>query len=184
MNPLIERMAAALERLQPVRLEPAERHATVALMLRERAKGLELFVIKRAEKATDPWSGHMALPGGRREPDDESIYDTARRETLEEVEIDLANGRLLGRLDDVGPRTMPGSLVISTVVVAIDAEPGVLDAREVAEAFWIPLEQLVNKSVEIPDFPGSWPAFTYKDRYVIWGLTHRILAQLWTLVPA
>ncbi len=181
MSPLVEQMAAALERLRPVRLEPAERHAAVALMLRERAKGLELFVIKRAEKAGDPWSGHMALPGGRREPDDESIYDTARRETLEEVGIDLAKGRLLGRLDDVGPRTMPGSLVVSTLVVAIDAEPGALDAREVAEAFWIPLEQLVNKTVEIPDFPGSWPAFTYKDRYIIWGLTHRILAQLWTL---
>ncbi len=153
-------------------------------MLREQAKGLELFVIKRAEKAGDPWSGHMALPGGRREPGDESVYDTARRETLEEVGIDLAKGRFLGHLDDVGPRTMPGSLVVSTLVVAIDAEPGALDVREVAEAFWIPLEQLVNKTVEIPDFPGSWPAFTYKDRYVIWGLTHRILTQLWALIPA
>jgi 8-oxo-dGTP pyrophosphatase MutT (NUDIX family) len=180
----MEQMAKALERLQPARLDPAERHAAVALMLREQAKGMEIFVIKRAEKTGDPWSGHMALPGGRREPGDKSIYDTARRETLEEVGIDLAEGRFLGRLDDVGPRTMPGSLVVSTVVVALDAEPGALDMREVAEAFWLPLEQLVNKSVEIPDFPGSWPAFTYKDRYIIWGLTHRILTQLWTLVPA
>jgi len=181
---ILERTAAALEGLRPVRLGPAGRHAAVACMLRERAKGLELFVIKRAEKAGDPWSGHMALPGGRREPGDESVYDTARRETLEEVGIDLNEGRFLGRLDDVGPRTMPGQLVVSTVVVAIGAEPGVLDTREVAEAFWVPLEQLVDKTVEIPDFPGSWPAFTYKDRYVIWGLTHRILTQLWALVPA
>ena len=180
---ILEQTAAALGELRPVRLEPRERHAAVTLMLRERSTGLELLVIKRAEKAGDPWSGHMALPGGGREPGDRDAYDTARRETLEEVGIDLTEGRLLGWLDDVGPRTMPGQLVVSTVVVAIDAEPGHLDPNEVAEAFWVPLERLVDETVEIPDFPGSWPAFTYKDRYVIWGLTHRILTQLWTLLP-
>jgi 8-oxo-dGTP pyrophosphatase MutT (NUDIX family) len=152
-------------------------------MLRERNLGLELLVIRRAENELDPWSGHMALPGGGREPGDDSVYDTARRETLEEIGVDLYEGRFLGRLDDVGPHTMPGQLVISTVVVAIDAEPGPLDTREVVEAFWVPVNRLVDEEVEIPDFPGSWPAFTYKDRYVIWGLTHRILTQLWGLIP-
>ena len=181
---LLERTAAALKRLRPVRLEPRERHAAVALMLRERSGGLELFVIKRAEKTGDPWSGHMALPGGAREKGDRDAYDTARRETLEEVGIDLVQGRFLGRLDDMGPRAAGRQLVVSTVVVAIDAEPGWLQEGEVAEAFWVPLDRLVDEHVEIPDFPGSWPAFTYKDRYVIWGLTHRILTQLWSLVPA
>ena len=180
---VLERIAVALQGRCPLLMEPAERQAAVALLLRERLEALEILVIERAQKTGDPWSGHMALPGGRREPGDENVYDTARRETLEEVRIDLAEGRFLGRLDDVGPRTMPGQLVVSTVVVAIDAEPGRLDAREVAEAFWVPVEQLVDEIVEIPDFPGSWPAFTYKDRYVIWGLTHRILTQLWALIP-
>lgn len=179
----LERVAAALEKLQPVRLTSRDRHAAVALMLRERSGGLELFVIKRAEKRGDPWSGHMALPGGGYEPGDRDAYDIARRETLEEVGIDIAEGRLLGRLDDVGPRTMPGRLVVSPVVVAVDAEPGRLDPGEVEEAFWVPLDRLADEHVEIPDFPGSWPAFTYKDRYVIWGLTHRILTQLWHLIP-
>ena len=180
---VLEKMAAALEERPPVRMEPAERHAAVALMLRERSGGLELFVIKRAEKSGDPWSGHMALPGGRQEPGDKDAYDTARRETLEEVGIDLNEGRFLGWLDDVGPRRALGQLVVSTVVVAIDAEPGHLDPREVVEAFWVPVDLLVDEHVEIPDFPGSWPAFTYEDRYVIWGLTHRILTQLWALIP-
>lgn len=162
----------------------ARRRAAVALLLRERGLGLEILVIKRAENERDPWSGHMALPGGGQEPDDESAYDTARRETLEEVGIDMAAGRYLGRLDDVGPRSMPGQLIISTVVVAMDAEPGPLDKREVMEAFWVPVDRLVEETVEMPDFPGSWPAFTYKGHYVIWGLTHRIITQLWTLVPS
>ncbi len=181
---ILEKVAASLEGLRPVRLEPRERHAAVALMLRERSGGLELFVIKRAEKAGDPWSGHMALPGGGWEPGDKDVYDTARRETLEEVGIDLDEGRFLGRLDDVGPRRVGRELVVSTVVVAIDAEPKALDEREVTEAFWVPVELLVDEIVEIPDFPGSWPAFTYEDRYVIWGLTHRILTQLWSLIAA
>ena len=156
--------------------------AAVALLLRERERGLEIFVIKRAEKGGDPWSGHMALPGGREEPGDTDAYDTARRETLEEVGIDIARGRLLGRLDDIGPRRTGGRLVVSTVVVALDTKAGRLDPREVDEAMWVPVGELVDAPVEIPDFPGEWPAYTYRDRYVIWGLTHRILGQLWTLV--
>ncbi|MGH3147156.1 MAG: NUDIX hydrolase [Rubrobacter sp.] len=162
---------------------PAQTRAAVALLLRERARGLEIFVIKRAEKAEDPWSGHMALPGGREEPGDESAYDTARRETLEEVGMDLADGELLGHLDDMGPRRSGGQIVVSTVVVALDSEPRFLDSREVEEAFWVPVGELVDEPVEILDFPGEWPAYTYRDRYVIWGLTHRILTRLWTLIP-
>ena len=177
----MKRIALALKNRKPVILEPMGRQAAVALMLRER-EGLEVFVIKRADRAGDPWSGHMALPGGRREPDDEDAYHTARRETLEEVSVDLSEGKLLGRLDDMGPQSAGRRLVVSTFVVALDAEPGRLDLREVAEAFWMPVEKLVEQDVEIADFPGSWPAFTYKERYVVWGLTHRILTQLRTLI--
>ncbi len=181
---LLERLEAALAGFQPSLEEAGDRQrAAVALLLRERDEGLELLIIRRAENERDPWSGHMALPGGGWEPGDENVYHTARRETLEEIGVDLAGGRFLGRLDDFGPQRNPGQLVVSTVVVAIDAEPGRLDPLEVVEAFWVPVIDLVDEHVEIPDFPGSWPAFTYKDRYVIWGLTHCILTQLWHLIP-
>ena len=180
----LERLSSVLAGFRPSLIEPrGRRQASVALMLRERNLGLELLVIRRAENELDPWSGHMALPGGGREPGDMSVYDTARRETLEEISVDLDDGRFLARLDDVGPRTMPGQLVVSSVLVAIDAEPGPLDTHEVVEAFWVPVDRLVDDEVEIPDFPGSWPALTYKDHYVIWGLTHRILTQLRGLIP-
>jgi 8-oxo-dGTP pyrophosphatase MutT (NUDIX family) len=181
---VVERVATVLKEHRPLVLESAKRSAAVALLLRERGETLEILVIKRAEKIDDPWSGHMALPGGGWEPGDESVYATARRETLEEIGVDLNDGRLLGRLDDMGPRSAGRELVVSTIVVALDSEPRALEEQEVAEAFWIPVDRLVDEHVEIPDFPGSWPAFTYKDRYIIWGLTHRILTQLWALIPA
>lgn len=183
MKNRLKEIAAALSATEGQAEEPAdaETRAAVALLLRERERGLEVFVIKRAEKADDPWSGHMALPGGREEPGDGGAYGTARRETLEEVGMDIAQGELLGSLDDMGPRRSGGRLVVSTVVVALDAEPGTLDWREVEEAFWVPVGEMVDRDVEIPDFPGEWPAYTYRDRYVIWGLTHRILTRLWDL---
>lgn len=179
----LERISAALEPSlrRPGEAASAGVRASVALLLRERERGLEIFVIKRAEKGDDPWSGHMALPGGREEPGDEDAYATARRETLEEVGMDISRGRLLGRLDDLGPRAAGRSLVVSTVVVALDVEVGRLDPREVEEAMWVPVAEMVDGPVEIADFPGEWPAYTYRDRYVIWGLTHRILGQLWKL---
>ena len=178
----LQRLSSVLADFGPLLVEPeGSRQASVALMLRERKLGLEVLVIRRAENELDRWSGQMALPGGGKEPGDGGVYDTARRETLEEVGIDLDEGRFLGRLDDMRSRSI--RIVISVVVVAIDAEPGLLDTREVVEAFWVPVDRLADEEVEIPGFPGTWPAFTYKDHYVIWGLTHRILTQLRRLVP-
>src|SRR5918993_5729898 len=98
---VLERVATVLKEHRPLVMEKAERRAAVALLLRERDETLEILVIKRAEKADDPWSGHMALPGGGWEPGDKAVYDTARRETLEEIGVDLDKGRFLGRLDDL-----------------------------------------------------------------------------------
>jgi 8-oxo-dGTP pyrophosphatase MutT (NUDIX family) len=88
--------------------DPTPRRAAVALVLRVPvgAAGPELLLVKRAEYPGDPWSGHVAFPGGRAEPDDASPWHTAARETWEETGLDLlAAGRLLGTLDELYPRT-------------------------------------------------------------------------------
>jgi 8-oxo-dGTP pyrophosphatase MutT (NUDIX family) len=71
-------------------------------MLREGPAGLELLFIRRAEHEADPWSGQMGFPGGRAEAGDTDLKQTAIRETLEEIGIDLArDGAFLGPLDEV-----------------------------------------------------------------------------------
>ena len=82
------------------------RRAAVALVLAPSSTGdatLSLLLVRRSEREGDPWSGHMALPGGHAHPEDADLLHTARRETLEEVGVDLLGAELLGRLDDVSP---------------------------------------------------------------------------------
>ncbi len=49
----------------------------------------EILFIKRATRVGDKWNGHVALPGGKRDPEDDDDAVTAAREALEEVGIDL-----------------------------------------------------------------------------------------------
>ena len=74
----------------PIPEPEAPLQAAVAAILRESEGKLELLLIRRSSRASDPWSGQMALPGGRRDPSDPSLRQTAIRETLEEVGLDLA----------------------------------------------------------------------------------------------
>src|SRR3989337_2808027 len=71
--------------------EAGVRKAAVALIFRSGADGQpELLFIKRADYPGDPWSGQVAFPGGREEPGDSSLADTAVRETREEAGSDLS----------------------------------------------------------------------------------------------
>jgi 8-oxo-dGTP pyrophosphatase MutT (NUDIX family) len=86
-------------------LERARRAAVAVVLAPSGAPGdaLSLLLMRRSEREGDPWSGHMALPGGHAHRADADLLHTARRETLEEVGIDLSDAELLGALDDVSP---------------------------------------------------------------------------------
>ena len=160
------------------------KEAAVALVLRPREQ-LELLLIRRAELHGDPWSGHVALPGGRRGAGDANLVDTASRETDEEVGIPLARvGTFLGTLDEVlpvSPRLPP--IVIAPFVFAVPpATAAHPEPREVQAAIWLPLDALrapdalAEITVTVATGPMTVPSFVYGD-YVIWGLTYRILQQ-------
>ncbi len=77
--------------------------AAVALVLVPGSEGPELLLIKRTERDDDPWSGQMAMPGGRRDEEDHDLLQTAIRETREETSVDLGEAEVLGELDDLSP---------------------------------------------------------------------------------
>ena len=68
-------------------LEPVEglRLAAVALILAPCDGEISVCMILRSEHPEDPWSGHMAFPGGRADTEDRNNLHTARRETWEEI---------------------------------------------------------------------------------------------------
>lgn len=183
-DPRLEALRRALDRRAPsvdVR-GPAIDEAAVLLTLRT-TDPLELLLIERAEQEGDPWSGHMALPGGRREPRDPDLLATALRETREETGIHVPRSDVLGRLDELGPAASRHrfSLVIAPFVAPVPAGTTARPApAEVETAIWVPLTHLASDAavdeilIELEDEPLSLPALSYED-YVIWGLTHRIL---------
>jgi len=168
--------------------DAASREAAVALLLRARAD-LEILLIKRAVRETDPWSGHMALPGGRRSPEDADLLATAWRETHEEIGVRLDRvGTFLGALDEVAPRSprLP-PIVIAPFIASVPPDTAaVADPREVEAALWVPLAALRDEGavdelvLELEGGRRVFPSFRYGE-HVIWGLTHRILEQFLTV---
>jgi len=177
------------------------RHAAVAMILREADPGPEVLFIERAKRRGDPWSGHMAFPGGRIEPVDRDARDAAERETLEEVGLSLAGAEPLGRLGDLRGRHAgrpDAAMVVSAFVYhASETEPlrlngevaqrlggdyraapdSVEKMRALAEAER-QVDFTVARGTEVR-FPGIRVG---EDRHVVWGLTYRFLEVFHELV--
>jgi len=187
-HPDVARLALRLagQRGKTLNAEPPMRLAAIALVLRPSAEGEpELLMIKRAEAEGDPWSGHIACPGGRMDPTDRDLEHTAIRETWEETGIDLErDGRILGTLDDISPltATLP-PIVIRPFVAVVEPDVKIVPSLEVAEAFWVPMaairatERWGRGSVAIRGVgEREVDVFRHGD-YTVWGLTHRALTQ-------
>jgi len=190
----IEVIREKLSSHRAVRVDtPKKYQAAVAIILRDGAQGSEVLLIERAVREGDPWSGHMAFPGGRRDPADASTIAVARRETHEEVGLDLSNSEYLGRLDDLmgNPRVSP-ELVISAHAFHVEGEQEfILDPAEVQQTIWFPLAELHDESrwvdhgvSDLPDvrFPGVLVG--EPGRHVVWGLTYRFLDRLFVILDS
>ncbi len=178
------RAALMRPREQPA-IEP-EPVAAVAAILRDSPHGCEVLLIRRSEREHDPWSGHMAFPGGRREPSDATLLETAQRETLEEVGVDLrAHGALIGALEHVP--THRAGLVVASFVFELSQEVDLVPNREVAEALWAPLTPMRAGALDITyPYPHEgrtypMPAYDVEGR-IVWGLTYRMLRILFETI--
>jgi len=179
----------------PMDAQTSGKMAAVAAILRDGRDGgdAEILFIRRAERPLDPWSGHMAFPGGRREAHDRSVLETAIRETREEVGLDLgAHGTLLYRLPDVRAtaRGRIQDLTVAPFVFALaGSEANLVSNVEVAETLWTPLEPLArgeNASTfeyAYDDVSVTLPCLRVGDR-VVWGLTWRMLHALFDVLHA
>lgn len=162
--------------------------AAVAAVLRRGPSGAELLLIERAKRDGDPWSGHMALPGGRRDPCDKSLLETALRETREEIDLDLAqHADLVGRLvdADIVPRgdhaagwIRPFVFVLRAPDVALQPSPA-----EVKAVVWAPLQSILDGAHDTTidwqrdSASMTFPGWSVEGR-VVWGLTYKMMRSL------
>ena len=194
----LDRLTARLHPVSAPAFSGSTVHAAVILLLRPAAKAAcgivdgsaEILFIRRAEREGDPWSGHIAFPGGRPEAGDADLLAVAVRETLVEVGIDVRHGgRVLGRLptiEPVSPRLPPVDVTpfVALTPEGVGAHP---DPCEVELAFWVPVSSLQNAGRSdivrhvVRGGQREWPAYP-SPAGPIWGITERILTGFLALV--
>ncbi len=142
---------------------------------------LRLIVIRRAEGGIH--GGQLAFPGGKRDPGDTSLRDTALRESFEEIGLD-GEVEILERLPAIG--TLTSRFRVTPYLARIEPPPSwTLDQREVAEVLDVRLADLERPRAhgeEMREFP-TWKQprlipFYRVGRYKLWGLTYRILRPI------
>lgn len=157
------------------------RHAAVAVVIRP---NLDIAFIRRAEHEKDPWSGHMALPGGRVEPSDASVEYAARRETHEEIGVDLSQVRCLGQMNQVASPALTPRVVVTPFVFALEFNPEVrIERSEVASVHWFGIERLRSGEGRATfDYQYGGRVLRLPcidlDGQRIWGMTLRIVDEL------
>jgi len=177
-----ETFAKVLKNLVPT--EPLQRgmqFASVAVIIRDR-QSPSVLLIRRAERAGDPWSGQVAFPGGKMQEGDRSVRDTAIRETMEEVGLDLGRSAEFLGYGEVAT-THTGTMDVIPSVFELKQSVEVNPNSEVASFRWVELELLLapssrstfdlNRNGKV----AGMPAYAAGD-YIVWGLTYRILSRM------
>lgn len=157
--------------------------AAVAMILHQSGRGHEILFIQRAAHDLDPWSGHIAFPGGKLE-EGELECEAACRETLEEIGVDLEQEHYLGRLSDIVGANLP--VRVSCCLFGVDRtgyRPVLND--EVRDLFWVTLADLrdperhVQTTVAFGEKRFDVPAIRLPvdDKPLLWGITYRLVMQ-------
>ncbi len=184
---MIDKLKSKL--IEPSCLKPSkgEKRAAVAIILRfndGKKREFNVLFVKRAENNADPWSGHVALPGGMFEEGDGDICETVIREVYEEVGIDLRrNGQLLGVLREFHPTNQP-EIKVTPFVYLLEGESIVKMGREIDSFFWASVNELKEKEVEKMIWGEKRKVIIVKGR-IIWGMTYRVVRELiniWKIV--
>ena len=166
--------------------EPAG--AAVLVPLVQRESGLSLLLTRRADHLRDH-AGQISFPGGRVEPEDDGPIETALRETEEEIGLSRSFIDVIGQLPVYSTVT---AFEVTPIVALVQSGFTLkLDDFEVAEAFEVPLDFLMNPAHHRHhrfEFAGAQRRFLSmpwqgpEREYFIWGATAAMLRNLYRLL--
>ncbi|KAI9815772.1 MAG: hypothetical protein M1827_002168 [Pycnora praestabilis] len=120
----------------------------------------EVLFIKRAARSGDRWTSHVALPGGKRDPEDEDDRAVAIRETSEEVGLDLSEEKAIavGNLPERVVTTSWGRIPLMVLCPFVflltrhDIPPLKLQPTEVGSTHWVSLRALLSPSLRTYEY--------------------------------
>ena len=162
----------------------------VVLLIAERGPGADatpaLLMMRRAERAGDPWSGQVSFPGGRVQPDDADTRAAALRELSEETGLRPdASFMPVGRLSDLLTREhgRHRPMVVTPYVYRVPRALAVAPSEEAARLWWEPLATLVDPERQrsqvwrVAGLPLPFPAIEVGGAR-LWGLSLMMVKEL------
>lgn len=162
--------------------------AAAVALIRIRGRDPEYLLLRRALNPRDPWSGHFALPGGRREPGDRDLLETCVRETFEECGVRLDPSHLLRTLPlAIAGAHMGKPMGVAPFLFEVPGKPEIrLDEREISAAHWIPQSYLRDPANRtLAAMSAMHPHLTFPcipvagSGSAIWGFTYGVLETFW-----
>lgn len=168
-----------LQRPQPGSFSANGRHAAVLIPIVCRPE--PTLLLTRRSDHLRKHAGQVAFPGGKADPQDFSLIDTALREAEEEVAIPTSTVHVLGQL---APLDSSSGYQVTPVVGLVPANIAFLaNEDEVAGLFEIPLREALRLSryYSLDIHRGGINHRVYLSWYesqFIWGLTAAIIRRL------
>ena len=176
---MLDSIKQKLKQINPIDSTIYKKAGVLVLLLHENDKeDMSILFTKRSANLSTH-SGEVSFPGGKWEEQDESLFDTAVRESYEEIGLKQNNMIKLGSLN----------FLLSRHKVEVNPFVGYLETKQVFEGnyeidtiFTVPISFLTNpenisyKEFNRKDLKVSIPSWVYNGNH-IWGLTAMITAD-------
>jgi 8-oxo-dGTP pyrophosphatase MutT (NUDIX family) len=144
----------------------------------------QYLLIKRAPHPHDPWSGHLAFPGGMKEPQDEGLLETAIRETKEECGIHLKKEYLKATIEPmVAGKSVGKYLVVQPYVFTVPGIPQfTLQASEICKVLWVSPQAFTDSGKHeeramVKTLTTTFPGFAIDGEF-LWGFSYKVLRKV------
>ena len=135
----------------------------------------------RSTNDRDRHSGQISLPGGKKEEYDINFEETAKRETSEEMGIDIFYNRIIREMSPI--YIPPSNFYVKAFVSYTKKNPQfILQETEAVELIEFPVSTLLNLSEQpemmvLPSSRGVEVPVINFNSYSIWGATSMILSE-------
>ena len=180
MSPLLIRLHERLAQHQPSAVSGWNYPEAAVLLAITREQEPQLILTRRADHL-NTHSGQVAFPGGKRDPEDASLLETALREAWEEIRLPPEQVEVLGQLGELislhGIRVTP---FVGLIPPDLDLQPC---EQELDQVFKVPLHWLMQDlrthtdQIQVQDQTWYVPSYQWQE-HTLWGLSAMMLVEL------